>query len=256
MSSWALAERAAHLVWRTKALWVFGAFAVLLAVDDWKFKVPETLAELGVALGWRALLLVGEAAVIDGARKAALQQPVRVVAGLRVGLHRLLRSAVVRVVSTTALVLAGAVMGLPVALALFSVVPPWVAALSLLLAVVCLPCGLTAYLIGTYAQLLVVVDDLGAVDALRRGVAFLRGRLRSSLRLLVIAEVADLSLGFFATTLLVPALLIGALAGSTALVLALLAMMVPYSVLSSAVGAFRATFWTLALLDARELARE
>lgn len=263
-----IARDAARTLWRHKRLWVFGFFVAAGAGGGAHVDLPAGGASLlagpvvGLLVAGAIAVLVGlalhvvsEGALIDAVREERRGNAPALGLSWRRG-----RSAAGRLLGlklltwiASSVVLGGAAT--PVVLGALEVLPLAVGVvLSVLLAVVAVPTAVSVYLAHEVGLRMVVLGRRGAVDGLRAGLRFLRGRLRFALTLLVADGVAQavtalvalpfalvafgVGFGVHAAAGLVPGLVVGGALGAPIAIL-----------VAGARGTFRSALWTHAFLD-------
>lgn len=269
-----LTRRSFDLIWKQKSLWLFGFFAMAgggaaansqvtrqgsggtSALPTWLWPALAIAAVLGVIA--LVMHVVSEAALIDGARRADATEAVSVSTGLASGRRHFWRVVGIKALLGAASGAAVLVMAAPAALALFHVLPGWAAvAATLPLVVLGVPVLLSLQFVTLYALRVAVVDDVGVREAVTRGKAHLEGRVLDSVKLMLVAFLAQAAGVLVTLTSLVP----GAAAGVAvwALTSAVVPAVVTGVVLSAplaavalgATGALRSTVWTLGFLEGR-----
>jgi hypothetical protein len=151
-----------------------------------------------------------------------------------------------------------AIAAVPALAALFGSTERWIGILgSLVLVVVSVPWLVTLYFVYEYALRIIVIDQLGGIDAMRAAASLMHGRIEDSIRLLL-ADGIGRVLGFTAGG--VAALLIAAIVGvpvflAFGIVPAAITagvVVAPFgAMLLGAIGTYRSSIWTLAYLQAR-----
>jgi hypothetical protein len=275
-----IARQSLRTAWQHRALWLFGFFIAASggggggggaggqrssqlasgALPGWV--VP--LIIIAVVLGVAALVMhvISEGALIAGVQAASTGSAPTVRSGLRAGLDhfgvvfRLKLLAVVAVAALAAVVLT------PVGLAVASLIPLWVGAVgSAVAALALLPAAVTGYLTLEVALRVAVLEQQGAVAALRVAVRYLSGRLLESLQLLVVAFVGQAGAGLIGVLALLPGGLVGGLvwllthsvvAAGIAVAVVAVPLLVPVIGFG---GTFRSTVWTTGFLASRALER-
>ncbi|MGV3624822.1 MAG: hypothetical protein ACO1OB_28640 [Archangium sp.] len=272
-----LAKKSFDIVWKQKSLWLFGFFAMagggtaannsvtrkstggsadLSALPTWLWPVLAVVAVVGVI----ALLMhvISEAALIDGVKRATNADQPSVKSGLASGRHNFWRVVGVKLGLGVASALVAIGMAVPALLAVFDVLPVWLAVvLSVPLIIIGVPVLLSLQFITNYALRIAVLDDVGVREAIVRARQHLNGRVIDSVKLLLAAFIAQ-AVGSLATlTCLVPGAAIGV--GVWALTDSVLPAVITGVIISApfaamalgATGALRSTVWTLGFLDGR-----
>jgi hypothetical protein len=268
-----IVKSALKTTWSSKALWFFGFFvaaaggagaarstqgthAVESALPAWVLSLIGTAVVLAVV--GLVLHVICDGALIDSVRRARGSEPVTIAIGFRTGARSFWRLLRVKLLAFALLM--GAALPVPV-LAFVSLIERFglrPMTLAAPLALVLAPVWISIWLIGVYATRISVLEAKGAVQSFREARAFLSGRLRDSLQLMLLAFAGQIG-GAVATGL---ALLPGAAVGAV-IYFILAARLVPAliagcvlalplaSVVAGAVGAFQSAIWTTAYLEGR-----
>lgn len=263
------------VVKRHRPLWFFGFFLASVgagaggngeatgagglggseAIPVWVWALLAAALVLG-AVGL-VVHVVAEAATIEGVARARQHEPWSVRAGLRAGLDKWRPMVGIKLAALVATLLGVAVVGLPwvlFAVEAFSLAAAL--AMSLPLALVALPLGLTGYFVYLYALRFAVLEGEDTSSAIRASTVFLRGRVLDSLKLLVGQAIASFAMQALALVALLPGALVGLLVYlSWGLVPGLVAggvVALPLvAIVAGASGALRSSIWTCGFLAAR-----
>lgn len=265
-----VARDAVRTLWRHKRLWVLGLFVAAGAGGGTRFDAPSDAT--GITAGWvaglvliaavtgvitLALHVISEGALIDAVREERRGRVPALGPAWRRGLASagsVLGIKALTWVATSAVVAAAAA---PLLLGLLEIVPLALGvALTVPLVVVAVPTALSLYLAHEIGLRMVVLEQRRAVDALRAGLRFLRGRLRFALTLLVVDGVAQLVTAVIAVPFVLVVLAIGgatyAVAGLVPAVVVGAIVLAPIALaLTGARGTFRSALWTHGMLDGR-----
>jgi hypothetical protein len=220
--------------------------------------VPIAIAALLFAAAVLVMHIVSEGALIDavseGERGRARALKHAFERGLRMFFPVLAVKALAVLLMSAAVVIAAA----PLLAAVFGFTELWVGILgTIALVAVSVPWLVTVYFVYEYALRFVVVDGLGAIDAMRSAGSFMHGRIEDSIRLLL-ADGIGRVVGFIAGG--VSALLLAAIIGLPVFfafgilpaAIAAGVIVAPVSVmLLGAIGTYRSSIWTLGYLQAR-----
>ncbi|HVO29445.1 MAG TPA: hypothetical protein VMV18_01860 [bacterium] len=268
-------RRSVDLSLHRRSLWLFGFFvagggggAALNAqtgtagghggggpIPLWVF----ALIAVGVVLALASLVmhLASEGALIDGVRRANAGEPTPVREEMRAGLHSATRILGIKAAAFAAMLAAALVVASPVALSLLRNGTPWLGlALTVPLAILFVPFFLSMRALQLIAMREAVLSGLGVRDALAKAFEFLHGRIADVLWLLVAEGVGtfagNLAAGVVAVVLLLPAALVWWLAGVVPAAILAGILLVPVALVwAAALGTWRSSLWTLALLDER-----
>lgn len=269
-----LAKRSFDIVWKQKSLWLFGFFALAGGgtaannkvtrngsgdASDFPAWLWPVLAVVIVA-GIVALIMhvISEAALIDGVKRATSADQLSVKTGMQSGRRNFWRVIGVKFVlgALSALVAFG--MAVPALLAVFDVSPAWLAVvLTVPALIIGVPVLLSLQFVTNYALRIAVLDDVGVREAIERARTYLQGRVMDSVKLLLLAFVAQAAGSVATLTCLIPGAALGV--GVWALTDAVMPAVVVGSLISApfaamalgATGALRSTVWTLGFLDGR-----
>lgn len=269
-----LARKSFDIVRKQRSLWLFGFFAVASggtaannrltqhtgggasSFPAWLWPVLAVVAVLGAVAA--VLHVVSEAALIDGVRRATTADQPTLKTGFASGRRNFWRVVGVKLALGVASGVAAVVMAAPALLAVFDVLPVWLAVVSTLpLLVVGVPVLLSLQFITHYALRVAVLDDVGVREAIVRARAHLDGRVMDSVKLLLVAFLAQVAGSLVTATCLVPgaALGVAVFALTNAVVPAVVTGVVvsaPFAALAlGATGALRSTVWTVGFLDGR-----
>lgn len=265
-----IARDALRTLWRDKRLWLFGFFVAagasggvqlelpaggLTAVPPWVLGLLVGAAIAGLAM--LALHAIGEGALIHAVRAERRGRRVPLAEGWRRGW-----STAGRVLGIKLLVALGTTLALgsaaaPAVLGALERVPLAAGvALTVLLLLGAVPFALSLVLAHEVGLRLAVLEDRRAVDALRAGLRFLRGRLRFALILLVVDGLAQVAASLVALPFALLAVglgFLGYLAAGLPVGIAVGAVLAaPVGVLVVAArGTFRSALWTHGVLDER-----
>jgi hypothetical protein len=269
----AIVKQSLQTLWRHKSLWFFGFFvtgasasagapragtrttAVAGALPSWAIWV--ILAGVLVALGSLVLHVLCEAALISEVRRASEGGAPTIGPGLRQAKPHFGRVLVLKAMVAAVYSLAAGVLATPALLAVGKVLPLAVGlGLSITLVLVGVPVLLSIYFLYVYALRIAVLEDVPAVEAVRRARVFLHGRVAISLELLVAWYLGAALVGAAVVVASIPAALIAGLcylaAGKIAALLGGVALMIPAAMAAvGALGTYRSSVWTLGYLKAR-----
>lgn len=273
-----LAKRSLDLVWKQKSLWLFGFFAIagggtaanngltrkgsgggMADVSDFPAWVWPVLAVV-VGIGFVALIMhvVSEAALIDGVKRAETADQPSVTTGLQSGRRNFWRVVGVKLALGALSALAALVMAAPALLAVFDLLPVWLAVvLSVPALINGVPVLLSLQFVTQYALRIAVLDDVGVGAAIGHARVHLQGRVVDSVKLLLLAFVAQAAGSMATVACLIPGAALGV--GVWALTDAVIPAVAVGAVLSApfaamalgATGALRSTVWTLGFLEGR-----
>lgn len=268
-----LAKRSLDLVWKQKSLWLFGFFAIagggtaanngvtrkasggggdLSNFPTWLWPVLGVVAVIGVFALF--MHVISEAALIDGVRR---DQPT-VKTGLISGRRNFWRVIGVKLALGALSAIAAIGLALPAGLAVFDVLPVWLAVvLTIPLVLIAVPVLLSLQFVTNYALRIAVLDDVGVGEAIKRARTYLQGRVVDSVKLLLLAFVAQAAGSMATVACLVPGAALGV--GVWALTDAVIPAVIVGAILSApfaamalgATGALRSTVWTLGFLEGR-----
>jgi hypothetical protein len=258
-------------LWTHKSLWFFGLFLGAggggagaspqsghggnQALPAWL--IPVLVAAVVAAFGGLFMHVVSEAALIEGVRRNRAGTPLRIGAGMRVGMHHFWRVLGVKLLLALGLGLSGLLLAVPAVLGALGLVPLWLGvAVTVPLLFLAVPWFLTLYFVYVYALRIAVLDERGARVAIREARVYLRGRVLDSLKLLLVSFVGQMGGAAVAAALILPVVALGAaLYFTVGLVPAIVvgaALLVPVALAAGgALGTFRSSVWTLGFLEAR-----
>ncbi len=267
-----IAKRSFTTLWTYKYLWFFGFFVAaagggggggnrkgggasmsLHSLPAWFWPVMAAAVVLGLV--FFILSILSEAALIEGVADGQKGERLGIRRGLRHGRRHFWRLIALKLLVGLAGLVVVAAVAVPVLLGHLHVVPLWAAiTLTVLLALVALPALLTVYFVYEYALRFVVLEDRGAVDALRYARRFLHGRIGLSIKLVLLAVVGNMGGWMVIMVAMVPA---AALAGVGYLVQGVETAIALGSVVAGplmilgmgAMGTFRSSVWTLGFMD-------
>jgi hypothetical protein len=137
-------------------------------------------------------VVVSEAAAIEGVVRARQREVWSIRAGLKTGLRSFRVVAGIKLLVGLAALVALVFVGAPWALHFAGGLSlPAAIAIGAPLALVAAPVALSGYFVYHYALRFAVLEGEGALDSLREGLAFLRGRVKESIKLLIGQAVAS-----------------------------------------------------------------
>lgn len=270
-----LVRSSLSLVWERKALWLFGFFVAGSAGGvggsfspgggaasgggeplPW-WLAPVLAGALAIAIGSLVMHLLSEGALIDAVVKARAGQATPVRAELHEGARHAWRLLAIKAAAFSAMLVASAVVVLPIGAVLLAGGPVVVGAVgSAILALAMVPAMLTLYFLYMFAMRSAVLDGRGVVDATRAAYERLHGHLADAVRLLIADGIGSFAFGLVGAVAVVPAALVGLavyLAAGSVIPAAVTAavLIVPLAVaVTGARGMFRSSVWTLAWLEA------
>jgi hypothetical protein len=264
-----IAKDALETTWKQKRLWLYGFFVAAGggggganfsegdSIPAWVIALIAVASVLGLAALF--MHIISESALISAvaASRAGTPQPLRV--GFRIGAALFARMLAVKALALLGALLTIAVIVAPVVLAVLELISLWVGVpITAVLALAAVPWLLTLYFIYEYAMRFVVLEGRTPFDALDRARAFLRGRLETTLQLLIadgIGRALAAAVGGFAVVV------IGGVIGGAvylisghvlAAVIAGAVAVAPIAIADACVlGTYRSSIWTLGFLAAR-----
>jgi hypothetical protein len=216
-----------------------------------------------VALGVLALHVLSEGALIEdvGRIKRAPGEPFGLLRGFRLGLGHFGGVLKVKVLALGLGLALAALVAAPLALGGLGVIPAAAGiALGAVAGLGAIPAGITLYLAYKLGLRAAVLENRGALDALRRGRRLLHGRLLDGLKLVLVAGVGRAAASLLVLPVILPIALCGllgwALGGLVGAVVAALALVLPVALLLAALqGTWHSSLWTLGYLAAVEEGR-
>lgn len=253
-------KRSLASLWQRKALWIFGFFLQGANGDGGGNGGPVPpiwviVLIIAVVLGILIMHLISEGAVIEG---VASSEPIGIREGFRRGLCHF--GVMLRIKS---LVLGGVLVALGVLTA-----PAWLyfldslsketaSLLGVLAIAIGVPIFTVAYVVYVFALRIAILENCQALDALQAARQFVRGRIRTGLKLIGAEAVSFLALVLAVIVVLAP---VGLLAGTAFLrfsgwpAAAVVGVVIALPALLATVGAhgtYRSALWTHGYLAAR-----
>ncbi len=277
-----LAKRAFKLAWTDKRLWLLGLFAgagsasgggssssVSGTAGDFAYPDGGTLLLIILGLAVAALVLVAAFALAnvlcEGALIDAVRERERGADGTLA--HHLARSTRVgksvfglKVAVGLGRLLVALPASIPALLGYFEIIPMWLGAgLAVLLFLLMFPFAATLHFALQFGLRFVVLEGRGALDGLRAGFRFLRGRVLAAIGLFFTVIGGQMIIGAGGALCALPGVVGGLLVGLGAGVLPGVAAgatwVLPVAVATVAFqSTFESTLWTLAFLDERPTA--
>lgn len=268
-----IVKQSLRTLWNRKSLWFFGLFVAgagggagskpggsvshaTSTPPSWL--VPVLITAVVLAVGVLVLHVLSEAALIDGVRRANDGQPTGIGAGLRNAKPHFGRVVCLKALAGATFAAVMTAIAVPALLAISKVVPlPLGVGLSAMMALAGVPVLLTIYFVYVFALRIAVIEDVPALEAVRRARIFVHGRLSISVELLVAWYLGAVVCGAAAAVALVPAAVVAGVcylaAGEIAAIIGGGAIMIPVALASlGALGTYRSSVWTLGYLQARQ----
>lgn len=268
-----IVKQSLRTLWSRKSLWFFGLFVAgagggassnsgggvshaTSAAPSWL--VPVLIAAAVLALGVLVLHVLSEAALIDGVRRANEGEPTGIGAGLRNAKPHFGRVLCLKALVGGTFAVVTTAIAVPALLAVLKMAPiPLGVGLSAMMALAGVPVLLTVYFVYVFALRIAVIEDVPALEAVRRARIFVHGRLSISVELLVAWYLGAIVCGAAAAVALVPAAVVAGIcylaAGEVAAIIGGVAFMIPVALASlGALGTYRSSVWTLGYLQARQ----